>query len=860
MGRFFAGILALVAVGAVALVLWRLTSSPAEVRADADRPATATAASGARDLAPAVQPPTLEEREASPAVLQAPEFEEQPELAPVGSESQLELHLVDALTHAPLAAASVVVWDARAASRSELLRVVEREGDLARVAALAADVEALPADNEGRVAFARPAVGAYVFAQAPGYWGAAVLEFDEPAPRVVELQRDYDVEALVLDSAGAPLAGARVEVLELAHEVELVTYAYSDETGRARLTHLGAMLAARAAPLASYSIGLSSAFAPRVEAPLDPDAPPQAPVVLRAPPSGVLEVRLFDANEIATTFVEHIELRVAQVGLSSELGAQAVDPAFATWTAREVVGAVARFEAVPLDAQFELRARLEGSDVDALASVRGPSSPGEALAVQLPVGARGALLAGRLRASGGAPLAHERVSLEVVAPHEPQNVLARLVPRTDSEGRFVVELDLRFDPSGMEAVVRGLEGSLQHSSSARVLIPPLGNAPSLDLGELELRPAPKFAAGRVVDANGRGQAGAELELRGRRAGEAWQRLGVQARSGADGRFELTGELDDLELEVRAATRRASSAFEYVRRAGGALELRLTPHGSIAGRVELDASLPRDAFEMYAAARGDDVWIGAPLSSDGRFVLNGLPAGEYQLALGVAGESAAPELFGVTRTVQVAAGARTRDPRLEPLDLRSRARFAELEFVDTDGRRALGFELSLEPQLPRALSWAPRPDVWSFCWSGEPFEVWIRGREWAGQLVTEVSESRVVVLEPAPSTRLTIRATPGEFELPLGWVMARVTPLSAGEFGAQAAVDVTFDDAGVADAPLGWRGSTRVELTLQGWDSAAGRSAPLGTHVVELAPGEDPPTKLLQISASSVEAAFAALGF
>ncbi|MBL8802235.1 MAG: hypothetical protein JNN27_09585 [Planctomycetes bacterium] len=858
MGRFLAGILALVAVGAVVLVLWRVTRAPAEVRADVDRPAAT--ANGARELAPASQPPTLEEREASPAALQAPEFEAQPELAPVGDESQLELQLVDALTHAPLAAASVVVWDARAASRSELLRVVQREGDLARVAALAADVEALPADNEGRVAFARPAVGAYVFAQAPGYWGAALLEFDEPSPRVVELQRDYDVEALVLDSAGAPLAGARVEVLELAHEVELVTYAYSDATGRARLAHLGALLADRAAPLASYSIGLSSAFAPRVEASLDPDAPPQAQIVLRAPPSGVLEVRLFDANEIASTFVQQIELRVAQVGLSSELGAQSVDPAFATWTARAVVDGIARFEAVPLDAQFELRARLEGSDIDALATVRGPSSPGEALAVQLPVGARGALLAGRLRASGGAPLAHERVTLEVVAPHEPQTVLARLAPRTDSDGRFVVELDLRFDPSGMEAVVRGLEGSLHQSSSARVLIPPLGNAPSLDLGELELRPAPKFAAGRVVDASGRGQAGAELELRGRSVGEAWQRLGVQARSGPDGRFELTGEFDDLELEVRAATRRASSAFEYVRRAGDSLELRLTPHGAIAGRVELDASLPRQAFEMYASARGDDVWIGAPLSSDGTFVLNGLPAGEYQLSLGVAGESAAPELFGVTRTVQVAAGARTRDPRLEPLDLRSRARFAELEFVDTDGRRALGFELSLEPQLPRALSWAPRPDVWSFCWSGEPFDVWVRGREWAGQLVTEVSESRVVVLEPAPRTRLTIRATPGEFELPLGWVTARVTPLSAGEFAAQAAVEVTFDDAGVADAPLGWRGSTRVELTLKGWDSAAQRSAPLGTHVVELAPGEDPPTKLLQVSASSVAAAFAALGF
>jgi len=858
MGRFLAGILTLVAVGAVALVLWRVTRAPAEVRAGVDRPAAT--ANGAREFAPAVQPPTLEEREASPAVLQAPEFEAQPELAPVGDESQLELHLVDALTHAPIAGASVVVWDARAASRSELLRVVRREGDLARVAALAADVEALPADNEGRVAFARPAVGAYVFAQAPGYWGAALLEFDEPAPRVVELQRDYDVYALVVDAHGAPVAGARVEVLELAQEVELVTYAHSDEQGRARLAHVGALLAARTAPRASYSIGLSSAFAPRVEVSLEPEAPPQAPVVLRAPPSGVLEVRVFDANEIATTFVEQVELRVAQVGLSNELSAQTVDPSFATWTAREVVGGVARFEAVPLDAQFELRARVEGSDVDALATVRGPGEPGEALAVQVQVGARGALLTGRLRAHGGAPLAHERVTLDFVAPHEPQEVLARLAPSTDGDGRFVVELDLRFDPSGVEAVVRGLEGSPRHASNARALVPPLGSAPSLDLGELELRLAPSFATGRVVDAGGRGQRGAELELRGRRVGEAWQWLGVRARSGPDGRFELAGEFDDLELEVRAATRRASSAFTYLRRDGRQLELRLTPHGSIVGRVELDASLPRQAFEMYASARGDDVWIGAPLSSDGAFVLSGLPAGEYQLALGVAGEGAASQLFGVTRAVQVAAGARTRDPRLEPLDLRARARFAELEFVDTDGRRAVGFELSLEPDLPAALSWAPRPDTWAFCWSGEPFDLWVRGREWAGELVTDISESRVVVLSPAPRTHLNIRAEPAEFELPLGWVTARVTPLAAGEFAASAAVEIAFDDEGRSAVALGWRGATRVELTLNGWDSAAGRRASLGTHVVELASDEDPPTKRLQISAASVEAALAALGF
>jgi hypothetical protein len=859
MGRFLAGILTLVAVGAGVFVLWRVTKSPAEVRADVERPGTAAGANGAREVAPAVQPTVGEAREASPAMLQAPEFEVQPELAPLADEGQLELHLVDALTHAPIAGASVVFWDARAASRSELLRVVQREGDLARVAALASEVDALPADNDGRVAFARPAVGAYVFAQAPGFWGAALLEFDEPAPRELELQRDYDLDALVLDAEGAPVAGARVEVLELTQEVELVTYTHSDAQGRARFAHVGALLAARAAPRASYSIGLSAAFAPRVEQHFDAGAPPQAQIVLRAPPSGVLDVRLFDANHLATPFVEQVELRVAQVGVSSELGAQAVDPAFATWTARRVVDGVARFEAVPLDAQFELRARLEGSDVDALASVRGPRAPGETLAVQLPVGARGALLTGWLRAPGGTALAHERVTLDVVAPQEPQTVLARLAPRTDGEGRFVVELDLRFDPSGMEAVIRGLEGSEHSSSSVRVRAPPLGGSPSLDLGELELRPAPSFSAGRVVDANGVGQRGAELEVRGRRVGEAWQLLGVPARSGLDGRFELAGDIEDLELEVRAITRRASSPYTYVRR-GAALELRLAPHGSIAGRVALDASLPLDAFEMYAAARGDDVWIGAPLALDGAFVLNGLPAGEYQLALGVAGEGAAPELFGVVRAVQVAAGARTRDPRLEPLDLRSRARFAELEFVDTQGRRALGFELSLEPELPRALSWAPRPDAWVFCWDGEPFDVWVRGGEWAGQLVAQVNESRVVVLEPAPSTRLRIRATGGEFELPLGWVTARVTPLAAGEFAAQAAVEVAFDEAGVADAPLGWRGPTRVELTLNGWDSAAGRSAPLGTHVVELAPGEDPPTELLQVSAASVEAAFAALGF
>lgn len=859
MGRFPAGILTLLAVGAGVFVLWRVTNSPAEVRADVERPVTAGGANGAREFAPAVQPTAQEAREASPAVLQAPEFEALPELAPLADEGELELHLVDAVTHTPIAAASVVVWDPRAASRSELLRIVQREGDLARVASLAADVEALPADSDGRVAFARPALGAYVFAQAPGYWGAALLEFDEPSPRVIELQRDYDLEALVLDGDGAPLAGARVEVLELAQEVEIVTYAYSDEQGRARLAHVGALLAERSAPRASYSIGLSSAFAPRVEAHFDRHAPPNAPLVLRAPPSGVLDVRLFDANELATAFVEQVELRVAQVGLSSELGAQAVDPAFATWTARSVVDGVARFEAVALDAQFELRARLEGSDVDALANVRGPRAPGEALAVQMPVGARGALLTGALRTQGGAVLAHERVTLEIAAPHEPQSALARLAPRTDADGRFVVELDLRFDPSGMEAVIRGLEGSEHNSSSVRVLVPPLGGSPSLDLGELELRRAPSFAAGRVVDANGRGQRGAEIEVRGRRVGEAWQLLGVQARSGPDGRFELAGELEDLELEVRAITRRASSLFTYVRR-GAALELRLAPHGSIAGRVALDASLPRDAFEMYAAARGDDVWIAARLSADGTFVLNGLPAGEYQLALGVAGEGAAPELFGLTRAVQVEAGARTRDPRLEPLDLRDRARFAELEFVDTEGRRALGFELSLEPELPRALSWAPRPDAWVFCWDGEPFDVWVRGSEWAGQLVTDVHESRVVVLAPAPRTRLKLRTEPSEFELPLGWVTARVTPLAAGDFAAQAALGMAFDEAGLSDAALGWRGATRVELTLNGWDSAAGRTASLGAFVVELAPDEDPPTKVLKIGAASVEAAFAALGF
>jgi hypothetical protein len=769
----FTALLVLLALG-VALLLERgedLQAAPpseAEARPDRER---------AADPGAAPLPAKLPAAKSARTGIDSQEFSE-PRFEPLeptpsleGTAGEVELHAVLAATQQPVANARVLWWSGSGeVLRGPLQRLVDELQSLARVEELArSHAPELVADELGRVLVPRRSSGALAFVSADGLWGYSFFEADEPAPLTVELRPDFDVHVLVVDASGAPQPLARVELIERVGPIEsfagvsVLERATTDAEGFAWLRHSGWTLSRFAAADSRCSVALSAALATPVECELEVRAPPSDALVLTAPSTGALEVRVVDPRGIAAAHVREVTLTITSTSSADgEAPVEAREPYEVT---RPVIAGGATFERVALNSEVRASATLWGSPVVSEGRGRGPTSPTTPATLELLVGAGGKLVTGQVRGLTPSLVANLDLVVSCSFGDGADRMHVSAHPRTDETGRFVAEFDAtRVDFSAANFVVE-ISGA-SNSPAPRVRIEPPGSSDRsvLDLGELdfdqlELDEQPPLASGRVVDTEENAVRGAAIVLQVRDATGAWSPAPpFEIRSAEDGDFELPhGPLvaADAEFSLLAALRGASSEPVRVKAGARDIVLVLAPEGALAGNVLLDSSLSPLEVELVArAANSSDAAkldsselanfeaLGA-LAASGAFELRGLRAGVYDLELrarDLAGTS-----FARIAAVQVRSGLRTRDPRLEPLDLRETARRVELTFVDEHGQAVP--ELVVELDGRGSPLFSPRAGVWARYTDGEPFDVWIESPRIARRKLEGLTESRSLVLAP-----------------------------------------------------------------------------------------------------------------
>ena len=174
---------------------------------------------------------------------------------------------------------------------------------------------------------------------------------------------------------------------------------------------------------------------------------------------------------------------------------------------------------------------------------------------------------------------------------------------------------------------------------------------------------------------------------------------LQSRSDSLGRFELRGAFSSDSIEVRAEHPDGVDVASQ-RTSIGTTDLRLVLErgGRIEGSLLLDEGAPRHGVSVSLTRQADDMTVahlgwnehGGHFSSgevavesgrDLTFAFCGLRAGAYTARVAT---QYAPKFLVEVVGIEARLGATSRDPRLNPVDLRGRMRSFEIRVIDEQG--------------------------------------------------------------------------------------------------------------------------------------------------------------------------------
>ncbi|MEZ5978627.1 MAG: hypothetical protein R3F34_10445 [Planctomycetota bacterium] len=219
----------------------------------------------------------------------------------------------------------------------------------------------------------------------------------------------------------------------------------------------------------------------------------------------------------------------------------------------------------------------------------------------------------------------------------------------------------------------------------------------VDVGRVVLSPPPLLVAGRVVDDIGAPVADAWISFHQRFVDDSgrprWRRLpDLFTRSDQDGAFRVVAWPPANDLAVSAGSRdhvrgeivpfdRGSSGVTLVLQGAGRIAGSvLLPDGIDRRRVTIGAVLGAVAPERDVLAQAS-VSRTSPSRRNDEFEMSRVPPGLYTVWLAYAD---VPDVLFVVGEVDVRAGATTRDPRLDPIDLSDVLHPLTLQFEQQDG--------------------------------------------------------------------------------------------------------------------------------------------------------------------------------
>ncbi len=611
-------------------------------------------------------------------------------------------------------------------------------------------------DPNGRAHFPQRVGSALVIARAAdGRVGWNVGPQDAREPLEIRVVRDFDVDVLVRERDGSPVAGVPVVL----RRVQTVSSDYleqrTDSEGRATLRCAGALLSRPGgAWFAQLGFASTEVLAQRV----DLGQPPRAPLEFTLPPRGSVELVLSGRDGAAAS--SQVRAMLRSIATSP---AKPGNDRWPTGSSTPLIAAANErvlFEHVALGCGFDVT--IVHPLFERKTTFTGPKQPGERVVVR--VGdCPGAAWTARVLDEQGQPWRGELV----VRASEGSQVLGKereikLTPRADGLVRVEAPQPPPLeDPRVLVFVTLDAQG--REVSAGRAQVRTVSAAE--DLGDVILRPVAPLASGWVLDWRGRPVSGARVTLvkdDGTRQPAPLRPFATH--SDGSGQFELQFAHDAPTFTLQATA--AGRASEIVKVGAGAREVRLALAWGGEVRIALENVPPQHDLAVGlqlaltpAGARFDDLEAREiPARSNRSLRVDNVPAGEWDLVIaGKFGDFDRHELARVRAVARVDeqrssvdAGSFDVGELIQPIVIRASALESNV--------RWFGFTLSA------AQPSAHHSPAWSIQRAGStllvpaalaPFDLRIDGRGLLDARFESVRRDLHVQLRPAPWIELVL---------------------------------------------------------------------------------------------------------
>lgn len=639
-----------------------------------------------------------QETEAQPS--ETPATPQRDEVSATAAALEGESLAVRALTSGtfdPVAGAELLWWPALDPRQGDTDELVRRLLNSAQARTLFATAGRVMSDANGWAQVPDATHGVLVLATSQGRLGIAQFVRGESQPLEVLLQRDFALEARVLDELGAPVEGIDVElrVGDAAHS-SLQLRERSGADGLARFEHAGFACATWSGGAEFATLAVAEPVEPAAELEFALQEPPEAPVELVVPSGGECEVRVLDAEGRPASGTFDVILGYLP---GEDLQLEELDPNWLQGARRSAVeNGSAVFRRVQPQRELLATVLRNGRGPAHRAIGAGPVDAKSRALLEVRLGGGCTLVTGRAVAESGEARIDAALDLRVASEGWSEGLPLAASTRTDATGRFQFEVEsaqwaqlgelsvqlVEFDRERGEVA----DGTRRVSASA--------GEREVDLGDVRLVPRRIHASGRVVSSAlapvcGAWVVAALLHEEGTPDESALETLpNVRARTDALGRFELRipQGLEALHLlagkgELRSTLIRASEGVKD-------LQVVLQPRAELAGRLVVDPTISMARVEVVSTRK--DARVGSERvrrtrpEADGRFVLRGVSEGEHSISVhALDGHAELARVDGVFAL----AGERTLDARLDPLDLRSGHRTVTIELRDETGAAFVG---------------------------------------------------------------------------------------------------------------------------------------------------------------------------
>lgn len=665
------------------------------------------------------------------------------------------------------------------------------------------------ADAAGVARLPFPTGGLWIGARKDRWFGS--LEGRDPPAdgSLIECTEMLTLVARVVNEAGVPQAGVPVQ-LRTDHQA-LIAFV-TDEHGLATIQPLNMFVEASSSG-AQFQLAIGAVLNQPVIVPVDVLDPPAEPVDLVLPVHGDLEVRVFDVQGAPWSAPGIVVLqRASETPVDLRRG----DPADAHTAV--VRGGVALLQPVGLGMALRVRAARADGSAFGEAVVEGPTEPGERRIVEVREQAGASFLTGTLVRADGAPVAKQRVQVEMALDSDRSHRTTNSSLRTDASGAFRMAIEDPVLPGGARRTLElrsanaAGETEIAEVDLSRDLLPGETN-----VGTILLTLPPLLVSGTIVDADGKPLAGVHVTARRQvfysETDYYWDwSENASGRSGADGAFAVRGDLDGALLRVEGRQAGMWCDAPEVPPGTSGVTVRMGRAGRIQGRLLVADPGAMDQWSLLLAMEGragpDAMRHGARLEADGAFALEDLEPGSYRLSLSFGGrEAEVAALAGLL----VVGGEACADPRLDPFDARGVTGGLRITALDEDGKAIQQF------QVMETLADGSDDVVWAdsgvliLPQRSPPARLLIAAEDRISVEIPSATADVQVTLARGPRVRFTVR---GLESLPDGW-RAQLRLLSA---DPDAPEDWTgahglLDESGTCEFGSNRLGTCRAELVL-----------------------------------------------